>query len=113
VFRFEQYCPSRPRYKKSVLRIEVDSRIRAKDDWVTKMFSESVKDLASVYSSWCGTSVVLLLAIRRCQVPVPCSIIRESVADVRVRFNPGCEMDVRKELILAVEEAAVALEWIN
>jgi hypothetical protein len=57
--------------------------------------------------------VVLLLAIRQFHVPVPCSIIGESVADVRVRFNPGCEMDVRKELILAVEEAAVGLDWIN
>ena len=80
---------------------------------MTNMFSKGLKDLSSVYSSWCGTSVVLLLAIRQFHVPVPCSIIRESVADVRVRFNPGCEMDVRKELILAVEEAAVALEWIN
>lgn len=80
---------------------------------MTEMFRESVKDLSSVYSSWCGASVVLLLAIRRCQVPVPCSIIRESVADVRVRFNPECEMNVPKEFILAIEEATVALEWIN
>jgi hypothetical protein len=113
VFRFEQYCPLHPRYKRIVFRTEVDSGIWLRDDWVTNMFSKDLKDLSSAYSSWCGTSVVLLLAIRRFHVPVPCSIIRESVADVRVRLNPGCEMDVRKELILAVEEAAVALEWIN
>ena len=77
------------------------------------MFNGKVKVLSSVYSSWCGTSVVLLLAIRRCHVPVPCSIIGESVADVRVRFGPGCEMKVSKDLILAVEEAAFALAWIN
>ena len=79
---------------------------------MTNMFTERFRNRSSVYSSWCGTSVVLLLAIRQCHVPVPCSIIRESAADVRVRFNPGCEMDVRKELILAVEEA-VTLDWIN
>lgn len=89
-----------------------DTRV-FKADWVTNMFSERFQDLSSEYSSWCGTSVVLLLAIRQLHVPVPCSIIREAVADVRVRFNPGCEMDVRKDLILAVEEGAVALELIN
>jgi hypothetical protein len=40
---------------------------------------------------------------------MPCSIIGESLADVRVRVQPGWEMDIRKELILAVEEDAVAV----
>jgi hypothetical protein len=39
---------------------------------------------------------------------MPCSIVGESDADVRVRLKPGWEMDLRKELILAVEEYAVA-----
>jgi hypothetical protein len=108
VLRFEQYCPLHLRYKRIVCRNEVYSRIWQKDDWVTNMFSERLKGFSSVYSSWCGTSVVLLLAIRQFHVPVPCSIINESVADVRVRFNPGWEMDVRKELILAVEEDPVS-----
>ena len=38
---------------------------------------------------------------------MPCSIVGESVADVRVRIQPGWDLDVRKELILAVEEDAV------
>jgi hypothetical protein len=38
-----------------------------------------------------------------------CSIVGESVADVRVRIPPGWEMDVRKELILGVEEDAVGV----
>jgi hypothetical protein len=41
-------------------------------------------------------------------VPLPCSIVGESVADVRVRIKPGWEVDLRKELILAVEEYVVA-----
>jgi hypothetical protein len=61
-----------------------------------------------VYSAWFGKPVVLLVIIRQCRVPMPCSIVGESVADVRVRIQPGWEMDVRKELILAVEEDAVA-----
>ena len=39
---------------------------------------------------------------------MPCSIVGESATGVRVRIQPGWEMEVRKELILAVEEDAVA-----
>ena len=45
---------------------------------------------------------------------MPCYIIGESVAAVRVRFKPGWEMDLRKELILAVEEYAAGPEnWVH
>ena len=63
-----------------------------------------------MYSAWFGKAVVLLVVIRQCHVPIPCRIVGESVADVRVRVQPGWEMDVQKELILAVEEDAVALD---
>ncbi len=72
------------------------------------MITEGTKKFSPIYSSWFGKSVVLLVAIRRCKIPLPCSIVGESVADVRVRFKPGWEMDLRKELILAVEEYAAA-----
>jgi hypothetical protein len=35
---------------------------------------------------------------------------RESAAALRVWFKPGWEMDLRKELVLAVEEEAVILD---
>jgi hypothetical protein len=73
------------------------------------MIAKKLKDVSPIYSGWVGKSVVLLVTIRQCQVPMPCSIIGESVADVRVRVQPGWEMDIRKGLILAVEEAAVAV----
>jgi hypothetical protein len=45
---------------------------------------------------------------------MPYCIIGESFSDLRVRIEPGLEMDLRKELILAVEEPAVGLDnWIN
>jgi len=72
------------------------------------MITERTKDSSPVYSVWFDKSVVLLVAIRECRVPLPCSIVGESVADVRVRITPGWEMDIRKELILAVEEYIVA-----
>jgi hypothetical protein len=37
-----------------------------------------------------------------------CRIIAESVANVRVRMHYGWEMNIKKELILAVEEVVIA-----
>jgi hypothetical protein len=73
------------------------------------MIAKKLKDVSPIYSCWLGKPVVLLVIIRQCHVPMPCSIIGESVADVRVHVRPGWEMDVRKELILAVEEDAIAV----
>ena len=72
------------------------------------MIADGTKDFSPVYSAWFGKPVVLLVVIRQCHVPMPCKIVGESAADVRVRIQQGWEMDVRKELILAVEEDAVA-----
>lgn len=72
------------------------------------MIADGTKDFSPVYSAWFGKPVVLLVVVRQCHVPMPCKIVGESAAGVRVRIQPGWEMDVRKELILAVEEDAVA-----
>ncbi len=74
------------------------------------MITEGSKQSSPVYSSLFGKPVVLTVLVRQCPVPMPCSIVGESVADVRVRIQPGWEMDVRKELILTVEEDAVAFD---
>jgi hypothetical protein len=71
------------------------------------MITEGAKGLSRIYSGWFGKSVVLLVAIRQCQVPLPCSIVSESVSAVHIRIDIGLEMDLRKELILAVEEYGV------
>jgi len=80
----------------------------------TNVITNGIKKQSSAYSAWFGKSVVLLIAIRQCQVPMPCCIIGESVAALRVRIKPGFEMDLRKELILAVEEYVAGLDnWVN
>jgi hypothetical protein len=61
------------------------------------------------YSTWFGRPVVLLIQIRQGRVPIPCSIVSESHANVRVLLHAGWEMDVRKELILAIEEDSVVV----
>ena len=72
------------------------------------MIAEGTKGFAPAYSTWFGKPVVMLVVIRQCHVPMPCRIVGESAADVRVRIQPGWEMDVRKDLILAVEEVVIA-----
>ena len=72
------------------------------------MIAQGTKGISSVYSSWFGKPVVILVVIRQCHVPMPCRIVAESAGDVRVRLQPGWEMVIRKDLILAVEEVVIA-----
>jgi hypothetical protein len=74
------------------------------------MIAERTKDCSPGYSSWFGKQVVMLVVIRQCHILMPCQIVGESAANVRVRIRPGWKMDVRKELILAVEEVIAAAE---
>jgi hypothetical protein len=79
---------------------------------VTEMISERTRDFYLAYSGWFGKPV-LLFVVRQCQVPIPCDIIAESAAAVRIRLQPGWYMDVPKDLILAVEEAAARDACMN
>jgi hypothetical protein len=74
----------------------------------TQMIAGKTKDVGPIYSSLFGKSVVLLVLLRQWHILLPCSIIGESDANVRVRIKPGWEIDVRKDLIFAAEEYAVA-----
>jgi hypothetical protein len=74
------------------------------------MIVDGTKDFAPSYSVWFGKPVVLLVVIRQCHVSMTCLIVGESASDVRVRVRSGWEMDVRKDLILAVEEVVIAAE---
>jgi hypothetical protein len=74
------------------------------------MIAERSKDYSPIYSAWLGKPVVMLVVIRHCHVPMPCRILSESAANVRVRMQIGWEMDVRKDLILAIEEVVIAPE---
>ncbi len=61
-------------------------------------------DLVTPFSSLIGESVVLIVNIRQCHVPLRCRIMDESLGEVLINIDPGWEMNVRKELILAVEQ---------
>jgi hypothetical protein len=74
------------------------------------MIDGSTAHLSSAYTAWLRKPVVLLVVVRQCHIPFPCSIVGESPAFLRIRAALGWEMDLRKELILAVEEDAAALD---
>ena len=74
------------------------------------MITDGRKDFSPAYTAWLREPVVLLVVIRQYDVPVQCRIVDESATALRVRFTPGWEMDLRKELILAIEEDAAILE---
>jgi hypothetical protein len=80
-----------------------------KNKEVTDMITQETNKHSLEYSEWFGKPVVLLVRVRQCPVPTPCRIVDESVDDLRILIQPGWEMDVRKELILAVEADAAAL----
>src|ERR1700682_555249 len=64
------------------------------------MIPEGTKEFSPVYSAWLGKSVVLLVVIRQCHIPMPCSIVGESVAEVRIRIKPGLEMRSGRILLI-------------
>jgi len=74
------------------------------------MITKGAKGFSQKYSSWFGKPVVLLVVVRQCHLPMPCQIVGESAADIRVRLHHGWELDIRKDLILAVEEVLVVAE---
>jgi hypothetical protein len=80
------------------------------DRGMINMSAGAGKGFSLAYSAWFGKSVVLLLTIHHCQVPLACSIVDESVDGVRVQTEAGWELEIRKEFILAVEEYPGAMK---
>jgi hypothetical protein len=71
------------------------------------MITEETNEFLPAFSTWFGKPVVMLVVIRNCHVPMQCRIVGESATNVRVRIQPGWEMNIRKDLILAVEEVII------
>jgi hypothetical protein len=72
------------------------------------MMPKGLKDYLPMYAAWMGRLVVLRVTIRQCHVPMVCRIVGETAADVRISIDPGWEMEIGKNLILGVAEAAAA-----
>jgi hypothetical protein len=74
------------------------------------MLAQGTKDFSPLYFFWLGRPAMILVVIRQCHVPKPCRIVGESAADMRVHIEPGWEMDIRKNLIMTVEEVVIAAQ---
>ena len=72
------------------------------------MITEETNEFLPAFATWFGKPVVMLVVIRNCHVPMQCRIVGESATNVRVRIQPGWEIDIRKDLILTVEEVVIA-----
>jgi len=73
----------------------------------TKVIVAEMNVLSTGYSAWFGKSVVLVIATGKCHVPLRCSIVGESAGEVCIYINSRWKINLRKQLILAVEEEAV------
>jgi hypothetical protein len=60
--------------------------------------------MMSAYSSWIGQAVVLQVAVSELKVPLRGTILGESDDAVRFRIGENWDIDIFKNMILAVEE---------
>lgn len=65
--------------------------------------------MQSAYASWIGQAVVLQVATADLRVPLRGVIVGESDTAVRFRIGEGWDIDVFKNMILAVEQD----EWAS
>jgi hypothetical protein len=58
---------------------------------------------SGTYSSWLGKSVVLHVTAGQLQTVLPCTVIGESDAALRIRIGEIFDIDIYKDMILGVE----------
>jgi hypothetical protein len=60
--------------------------------------------MPSVYEAWIGQPVVLQVAAGEIRVPLRGIIVSENFDALRVRVGEGWDIDIFKNMVLAVEE---------
>jgi hypothetical protein len=66
---------------------------------MTQMMTEEKSESLPIYTTWLGKPVVLLIQIRQGRVPIPCSIIGESNADLRVLLHAWMAAHRRRVMV--------------
>jgi hypothetical protein len=56
-----------------------------------------------------GKAVILVIVTRDGHIRIPCDIVAQSAAAIRIRLASGWEMDLPKESILRVEQDSCAV----
>ncbi len=65
--------------------------------------------MKSAFKPWEGQAVVLQVALGDCKVPLRGTLLKDGIETVRMRIGEGWDVDIYKEMILAVEEDAMVL----
>ena len=63
----------------------------------------------AAYQSWIGQAVVLQVALGDVKVPLRGRLLQDSGETLRMRIGDGWDVDIYKNMVLAVEEDAMAL----
>jgi hypothetical protein len=58
----------------------------------------------SAFKPWVGQPVILQVALGDIKVPLRGTLLRDGVESVRMRIGEGYDVDIYKEMIMAVEE---------
>jgi hypothetical protein len=65
--------------------------------------------MQSGYRVWVGQSVVLQVALGDIKVPLRGKLLKEAGETVRMRIGEGWDVDIYKNMIVAVEHDSMAL----
>ena len=65
--------------------------------------------MTEAFHSWVGREVVLQVALGDIKVPLRGRLLKDSEETVRMRIGDGWDVDIYKEMIMAVEEDAMVL----
>jgi hypothetical protein len=63
----------------------------------------------TAYVAWIGQAVVLQVALGDVRVPLRGRLLKDGGETLRMRIGDGWDVDIYKNMVLAVEEDAMAL----
>jgi hypothetical protein len=65
--------------------------------------------MKSAFKTWVGQAVVLQVAVGDIKVPLRGKLLQDGKETVRMRIGEGWDVDIYKEMIMAVEQDAMVL----
>jgi len=63
----------------------------------------------TAYQAWIGQAVVLQVSLGAVKVPLRGRLLKDGGETLRMRIGDGWDIDIYKNMVLAVEEDAMAL----
>jgi hypothetical protein len=65
--------------------------------------------MKSAFKPWVGQSVILQVALGDIKVPLRGTLLMDNKETVRMRIGEGWDVDIYKEMIMAVEQDAMVM----